>query len=711
MIKNICFLLLVIFVNSLQATSYYIRPTGKNSNNGTSANSAWEDLTNINTKVFVAGDIINLEQGFTYNGKIYFDEADGDTALNPVTLTSWNSKGLLTGRATINAGLETGIFAYNTAGLIISDLNIYGNNLTGDGISFYCELPNNIKKDYLLIQNIEVKGFRNGISLGSWNGTSGYTNVTIKNVESHDNLDCGIVTYSQTRLAHKNANISYCKTFNNLGDMNKLNVSSGSGIILSGFDGGNINNCIAYNNGANNGHVGAGPCAIWCYESNNIIIEHNEAYNNKAGKDCDGGGFDIDGGSTNCIMQYNYSHGNEGAGFLFAQFKEATFMNNNTCRYNISENDGKKNNYGGIMIWAAIGNTMSNTYIYGNTIFSSPAPSGSSSAIGIIWGTVTTNTIISNNIFFTSGDLKLIDAYATSGITFKGNNYWSSTGNFNFNWDGILYNNLSNFKTSGQESGTGLQVDPLLINPNCGITIGNTNNLSSLKGYQLKIGSPMINSGLAITNAGARDFYGNSTPLEGKYDIGANEFKASDIEAPTSPVLSLSSKATNLVSLAWTTSTDNIGVAGYNVYNGINKVNSSLVLKNSYVVTGLSSNTVYNFTVKAVDAAGNLSSASNVISVTLNPITGIEKIDFENTAKIFPNPTTGLINIYVDNENRGELKLKIFNQVGEEVYHFMDNKNQNIFSIDLDLNPIPSGLYYIEIYNDKFKTVRKIIKN
>ena len=711
MMKNICILLVVTFVNNLHATTYYIRPTGKNSNNGTSANSAWQDLANINTKVFVAGDIINLEQGFTYSGKIYFDETDGGTALNPVTLTSWNSKGALTGRATINAGLETGIYAYNTSGLIIKDVNIYGNNINNDGIAFFCDLPNNQKLDFLHIKNVETKGFKIGISIGSWNQNSGYSNVILDNIESHDNLISGISTYSQGRLGHNKFEVRYCKAYNNFGDINNTTTNTGSGIVLSGVDGGNINHCLAYNNGQNNGHYGGGPVGIWCYEANNVIIEQNESYKNKAGKDTDGGGFDIDGGSTNCIMQYNYSHDNEGPGYLFAQYSGASAMNNNIARYNISENDCRKNTTGSISIYTAGGFNMSNTQIYGNTIFLSPTTNGTCTIFKIYSGTNTTETSVSNNIFITTNGVKLIDASSTVGITFKGNNYWSSGAPFNINWNGVNYNSLINFKTSGQESGNGLQLDPQLTNPNAGITINNTDNLSSLVGYKLKSGSPMINAGIAITNAGTRDFYGNTIPLDGKYDIGANEFKASDIEIPTSPVLSLSSKSTNSVSLTWTTSADNVGVAGYNIYNGINKVNSSLILGNSYVVTGLSSNANYNFTAKAADAAGNLSMSSNAISVTLNTITGIEKIDFENTAKIFPNPTTGTINIYVDNEDRGELKLKIFNQVGEEVYQFMDNKNQNIFSINLDLNLISSGLYFIEIQNNEFKTVRKFIKN
>src|SRR3712207_8524244 len=52
---------------------------------------------------------------------------------------------------------------------------------------------------------------------------------------------------------------------------------------------------------------------------------------------------------NNSIMQYNYSHDNYGAGYLLARYSSAPAMSNLTIRYNISENDGRKNDYGGIL--------------------------------------------------------------------------------------------------------------------------------------------------------------------------------------------------------------------------------------------------------------------------------------------------------------------------------------------------------------------------
>jgi len=92
-----------------------------------------------------------------------------------------------------------------------------------------------------------------------------------------------------------------------------------------------------------------------------------------------------------------------------------------------------------------------------------------------------------------------------------------------------------------------------------------------------------------------------------------------DTQAPTAPAnLTSTAKTTSSVSLAWTASTDNVGVTGYNIYSGSNLVGTSTTT--SYTVSGLTQNTLYGFTVKAKDASGNLSSASNLLSVTTSAV-------------------------------------------------------------------------------------------
>lgn len=107
-------------------------------------------------------------------------------------------------------------------------------------------------------------------------------------------------------------------------------------------------------------------------------------------------------------------------------------------------------------------------------------------------------------------------------------------------------------------------------------------------------------------------YYADDISLDGPGGGGGG-----DTQAPTTPTnLTSTGKTSSSVSLSWGASTDNTGVAAYDVYSGSSQVLS--VSGTSATVGGLSASTAYTFTVKARDAAGNTSGASNSVSVTTN---------------------------------------------------------------------------------------------
>ncbi|MCK9858529.1 lytic polysaccharide monooxygenase [Paenibacillus sp. ATY16] len=88
-----------------------------------------------------------------------------------------------------------------------------------------------------------------------------------------------------------------------------------------------------------------------------------------------------------------------------------------------------------------------------------------------------------------------------------------------------------------------------------------------------------------------------------------------DTTAPSAPAsLAATATAATSVTLSWNASTDNVGVTGYKIYRGTTLAGTAT--GTSYTVTGLTASTAYTFTVKAVDAAGNESAASNSLSIT-----------------------------------------------------------------------------------------------
>jgi glucose/arabinose dehydrogenase len=90
-----------------------------------------------------------------------------------------------------------------------------------------------------------------------------------------------------------------------------------------------------------------------------------------------------------------------------------------------------------------------------------------------------------------------------------------------------------------------------------------------------------------------------------------------DTQAPTAPTnLATSNINTNSLTLSWTTSTDNVAVIGYDVYQDGVKINPSNITGTSYNVSQLLPATTYGFYVKAKDAAGNQSASSTTLNVT-----------------------------------------------------------------------------------------------
>ena len=121
-----------------------------------------------------------------------------------------------------------------------------------------------------------------------------------------------------------------------------------------------------------------------------------------------------------------------------------------------------------------------------------------------------------------------------------------------------------------------------------------------------------LNSGTAYSYyVIAKDAIGNESGASSTVNITTS----TDTEAPTAPTNLASSSITNTsVSLSWDASTDNVGVTAYDIYKDGAFLTSTA--GTSYNVSGLSAATTYSFYVKAKDAAGNISIASNEIDVT-----------------------------------------------------------------------------------------------
>ncbi|MET9680463.1 fibronectin type III domain-containing protein [Streptomyces coeruleorubidus] len=129
-------------------------------------------------------------------------------------------------------------------------------------------------------------------------------------------------------------------------------------------------------------------------------------------------------------------------------------------------------------------------------------------------------------------------------------------------------------------------------------------------------------STLYVFTVRARDAEGQPGPHSRAVRARTPATVADDRSAPTRPSAPHGRAAgSRAVQLSWSAATDNRGVASYDIHQGDAKIHSVGGSQTAAVVTGLRPGTAYSFTVRARDAAGNVSPATPAVRVT-TPGTG-----------------------------------------------------------------------------------------
>lgn len=528
-------------------TTYYVSATGSDAAAGTSPATAWQTITKVNASTFVAGDSIRFKGGNSFSGALVFSNSNASgTATSPITVDVYNSST----PATINSTTSAGLTVTNTAGIIFRNLTFVGSGggNTTPGLSFNNSQASNTKLSFVWLENLDVSGYGyNGIEFVGSNGTSGFTNVSLINVASHGNTltyngangSSGIVTYSTTGYgsgrsnpSHTNIYIYKCQAYNNIGAAGSTNWV-GSGILIGEAANAVITNCVAHHNGSANTFSG-GPIGIWAFDSVEVVIQNSESYSNStSASGIDGGGFGLDGGTFGCIIQDNYSHNNQGAGFQLYSYNDGTVTaaNDNIIRYNITENDATFNSSNqqasiNVGMDSAI---VNNFQIYNNTVYQSGA---SSIAVGFRNGGGTLSGIFTNNIIYTNGKT-LVHTAATnpSGVSLFNNDYFFSAGSFSVNWNNVAYSSFAAWQAAVpaietfRGANVGLTSDPGLTNVGAGGTLYPAAT-TTLNAYKFAGASPMINAGLDpvknfAVSPGTVDYFGTAIPAG--IDVGAYE--------------------------------------------------------------------------------------------------------------------------------------------------------------------------------------------
>jgi len=240
---------------------------------------------------------------------------------------------------------------------------------------------------------------------------------------------------------------------------------------------------------------------IWPFSCDNTVIQFNEVSGCKGTKD--GQGFDSDYNCRNTLIQYNYSHDNDG-GFLLVcaprPNKDIWGTTNSVIRYNVSYNDAQKT---GARIFHISGRGVKDTYIYNNVIYVKKRNGQNPLVqVGTWGGAPPTNTVFQNNIFYVEGTVIYKLGKKPKEFTFDSNCY------------------VGNHQGMPNDA-RAIKADPKFMRA----LQGKADGFEVLKAFMLQPGSPCIGSARAVPNNGGRDLFGNTVPKDGPKCIGVHEAK------------------------------------------------------------------------------------------------------------------------------------------------------------------------------------------
>jgi hypothetical protein len=495
---------------------YYFSNNVSNKGNGTKEQ-PFQSLKNITEIIFRPGDTVFF-CGDSINGNIVLQNLHGNKQQS-VVFTSFGNV-----TCTINGKDKEAFVISSSDYFAITNLTFGSGRKTGN-------TANGLKLEKCTnttLKNLNVSGFqKSGILLFNCKASE------IDSVYLHDNGFAGIQVEGdyQKRISN-DIHIVNCRADNNPGDPTVLDNHSGNGIIIGNSRNVLVEYCSATNNGWDMPRVGNGPVGIWAYEADSVIIQNCISYRNKTAKNAaDGGGFDLDGGVTNSVIQYCLSYENWGSGYGIFQYNSAGKWFNNTVRYCVSINDGNVTDKASAMlIWNGSNEDSAFTHFvaYHNFFYND-----TKYAFGFLEESQHRQFYFLNNIFI-AGDASNIFNGIDSSINdvFLGNIWMKKNG-------GFLQNGFTDLKKWSRASGyewynkrlTGITfrqklflipnqvdniTDPHKLHENILLLSLCRNNLNA-KGIDIKK--------VFAIDTGNRDFFGNSIPQGRGYEPGICEMK------------------------------------------------------------------------------------------------------------------------------------------------------------------------------------------
>ncbi len=488
-------------------THYVDAFTGNDQASGASPAEAWRTLARASQAVQGPGDRLLLKRGCAWNEGIKL--RGKGTKEQPIMLGAYGEgpRPRISGGEAHAITAEEPISAWRITGLELTSTNKANptRQITGGTCGIYLrqtELCKNLVIDDCIIHDTSGPGI---FLLAMGEPKAVFTDTLIEHCEIF-NASCGIQFLSEPHGQTE------CFTRFRIAHVVVHDIG-GDGIVPFCSNNGVIEHCTAYRTGQGVAPEDHSPVAIWYAWARNCVIQHCHAYDNRTGgRGADGGGFDLDGGCVDCVLQYNYSHDNEGAGYLICSWDPVEYpCTGCICRYNVSVNDGLANDYASIEFWQNM-----DCFIYNNTCITRGTPGMKF----ITSGGDAKGNLIANNIFVcdTPEDRPLVKAsFDIRGNQFLNNCYYHLRGEPRFALNEQDVQGVEAFMKAVGGEGE-VAGDPLLTDPNSG-------------NFHLRPGSPCREAGKRLPDMGSRDYYGTLLPKDGPVDIGCAAVRRAEDQA------------------------------------------------------------------------------------------------------------------------------------------------------------------------------------
>jgi hypothetical protein len=527
--------------NVTGTSTFLVAPFGDDVNNDGSTDRPWASVAGVmNHAHFGPDDKIYFQSGYQYQGPLILTGSQlGGTSDHPIVISS--SPG---GRALFtSAGTSDTIDINNAGNVRIEHMDMVGAytsstpppDVTQSGIAF--QNTSGTVLSSISIDDINAAGYAGvGIQVFA-DHNSGYRDVAITNTTLDTNYGSGLYVWSISGQTYQfqNVLIDHVQVYDNVGIPGARFPAYP--VYVQNVQGGVIQHCYIFGNDLTTVNTTGGGFGIQVAKSRHVLVQYNECdYNYTNGSDDDGGGIDFDGGVQESIMQYNYSHDNDGAGFLISGGQaDAAPNSHNTIRYNISQNDSQRNAYGGIVLTFG---PVDNLEVYNNTLYTGPNYRGlHDAAFAIQDDCIASHIHVRNNVFVTYGGVPVVrvvdvgpDIVFTGNVLNSGNDpviiLWGHDPDYNiFSYVGLdgpngIRSVVPDFEMVGGTS-VAVLADPMLVAIGTGGTIGTSGTLADGLGcYRMQPGSPAHGHGVNLASFGITwDPYGfaNDPFLRGSF--------------------------------------------------------------------------------------------------------------------------------------------------------------------------------------------------